>query len=93
MNETQSNERPVEEFRSRNMKVAIWENQTEQDGQTVIQHSVTFQKRYRDRQTGEWKDSGSLFPDDILRLNRLLVRAYDWIEVKQSGSGAGAAAA
>lgn len=81
---TQANDRPIREFRSRGLKVAVWENQTEQDGQTVVQHSLTTQKRYRDRQTGEWKDSSTLFPDDILRMARLLERAYDWIEMREA---------
>ena len=79
-----NNDRPAKEFRSRNLKVAIWERQTEQDGQTVVQHSLSTQKRYRDRQSGEWKDSGTLFPEDALRLARLLERAYDWIEVREA---------
>lgn len=81
---TQNNDRPVKEFRSRGLKVAIWENQTEQDGQRVVQHSMTFQKRYRDRQSGEWKDSGTLFAEDALVLAQLLEQAYRWIAVHEA---------
>ncbi|MFA7281373.1 MAG: hypothetical protein WC100_14915 [Sterolibacterium sp.] len=88
---TQQNDRPVKEFRSRNLKVAIWENQSEQDGQTVVQHSMTFQKRYRERQSGEWKDSGTLFADDALVLAQLLERAFAWIAIRESEPAAAAA--
>ncbi len=81
---TQNNDRPVKEFRSHNLKVAIWENRIEQDGQTLVNRSLTFQKRYKDRQSGEWRDSGSLFPEEALRLARLFERAYDWIEVRET---------
>lgn len=77
-------EHPAKELRSGKLKVAIWQNSTEQDGQTVLQYSVTWQKRYRDRQSGEWKNSQSLFPEETLMLAELLRFAYQWIAVKET---------
>ena len=74
-----STNRPVKEFRVRNLSLAIWQNQGNRDGRPVTLHSVTLNKRYRDPNTDEWKDSSSYFPDDLPRLRLLLDKAYEHI--------------
>ncbi len=71
---------PFKEFRARGLTVTIWQNEsTTRDGQPIMRHSVTLNKRYRDQQTGEWKDSNSFFPDDLPRLRLLIEKAYELI--------------
>lgn len=74
-----STNRPVKEFCVRNLSLAIWQNEGTRDGRPVTLHSVTVNKRYRDPDTNEWKDSNSFFPDDLPRLRLLLDKAYEHI--------------
>jgi len=76
--------RPVQEFRVRNLSLAIWQNEGTRDGRLVTLHSITLNKRYQDQQTGEWKDSSSFFPDDLPRLRLLLDKAYESILLKDT---------
>jgi len=72
--------RPIKEFRARNLSLAIWQNEgTTRDGRPIKLHSITLNKRYQDQQTREWKDSSSFFPDDLPRLRLLLDKAYEHI--------------
>lgn len=79
--------RPIKEFRVRNLSLAIWQNEGTRDGRPVTLHSITLNKRYRDQGTGEWKDSNSFFPDDLPRLRLLLDKAYEHILLRTDASG------
>lgn len=59
--------KPIHSLRARGMDVAIWE------GNTGPQ--FTFRKTYKDRDSGEWKESKILFRQDILALVTLLEEA------------------
>ena len=83
---TQSTNVPVKEFRAGNIKAAVWQNEVEQNGNKVVRHSITHQKRYRDKTTGEWKTSTSYFPDDIPKLRLVLQEAYAFIVLKEEPS-------
>jgi hypothetical protein len=74
--------RPVKELRVRNIRLSIWQHEGTRDGQAVMLHSVTLNKRYRDSSTGEWTDSGSFFPDDLPRLRLLLDKAYEFLMLR-----------
>ena len=78
--------RPIKEFRVRNLSLAIWQNEGTRDGRPVTLHSITLNKRYRDQETGEWKDSSSFFPDDLPRLRLLLDKAYEHILLREGSS-------
>ena len=72
-----------------NIKAAVWQNEVERDGSTVIRHSVTFQKRYCDKASGDWKTSTSYFPDDIPRIRLVLREAYAFIVLKEEPTDEG----
>ena len=78
--------RPVKEFRARNLSLAIWQNEGTRDGRPITLHSITLNKRYQDQDSGEWKDSSSFFPDDLPRLRLLLDKAYEYILLREPGS-------
>ncbi len=69
---------PVKKFRAGGVTATIWRNDVQQDGQTVVRHSVTVQKRYRDRD-GSWKDSSSFFVNDLPRLELVVRKAYEYL--------------
>ena len=76
--------RPIKEFRVRNLSLAIWQNGGTRDGRPITLHSITLNKRYQDQGTGEWKDSSSFFPDDLPRLRLLLDKAYEHILLRDT---------
>ena len=79
--------RPIKEFRVRNLSLAIWQNEgNARDGRPIKLHSITLNKRYQDQQTSEWKDSTSFFPDDLPRLRLLLDKAYEHILLREGDS-------
>ena len=78
-----TNQTPVKEYRSGALSVAIWRNETQENGKTIVKHSVKPQKRYRDDK-GNWVDSAYLFPTELLKMAVLLQKAYEFIEVKES---------
>src|SRR3984893_5871495 len=60
--------------------VAVWLNTIETaDGRRETRSITIAPRRYRDRQTGEWKDSGSFRPSDIPILLSLLMKAMDYV--------------
>ena len=75
---------PVKTYARKGLKVAIWENEHETDNGIVTRHSVSINKRYHDAKNGEWKDSNSFFPDDLLQLRELLRKADDFIAFSES---------
>lgn len=74
--------RPVKEFRMGSVRISLWENRVEQDGMAVARHSATLNKRYRDKE-GQWRDTTTLFADDLLRVAMLAQQAAVWMDVKE----------
>jgi hypothetical protein len=79
-----TSQRPVKEFRAGPVKVAIWQNEAEQDGRPVIRHSIRIGKRYFDRQQNAWQDSDYFFVNDLPRLRLLVEKAFEFIALKES---------
>ena len=61
--------------------VAVWLNTVEgDDGTTRKARSITLSpRRYRDRKTGDWKDSSSYYPGDIPALVFVLQKALEYV--------------
>jgi hypothetical protein len=60
--------------------VAIWINQVETDGGSREIRSITIApRRYRDRESGEWRDAPSFRPGDLPALIHALTKAQDYI--------------
>ena len=77
---------PVKKFRLRRVEAAIWAKPTE-DGFT--RYSISAQKSFRDKETGEWINSTSFFPEEAAILSVLIPQALAWIaEQQDNGSGA-----
>ena len=70
---TQESNRPVHSVRHRNIKAAIWKNQTERGPM----YNVTLTRSYRDGE--EWRDSTSFGFDDLMTLAKALFDAHTWI--------------
>lgn len=60
--------KPVQDFKNKGVSVAVWP--TKNGG-----YSYSIQKRYKDKQTGEWKETKSLFKEEAEALIELLQQA------------------
>ena len=75
---------PSKEFRAKGVRAAIWANEREEQGRLIVTHSVKIKNSYRDRQTGEWKDTDNYFADDLPALTLVAERAYEFIALKET---------
>lgn len=60
--------KPVQDFKHKGLSVAVWP--TKNGG-----YSYSISKRYKDKQTGEWRETKSLFKDEAEALIDLLKQA------------------
>lgn len=75
-----SGNKPVHEVRYRNVKAAIWLNQTAKG----TMHNVTVCRSYRDGET--WKNANSFGPADLLPLAKALNEAHSWIHEQMAAA-------
>lgn len=74
--------RPVHTVRLRNVRAAIWANDTE----VGVRHNTTVSRIYRDAKDGDqWKTSDSFGRDDLLLLAKVLDIAHTWISEHTQG--------
>ena len=78
---------PIKEFRVGGIKAAIWRNEVERDGRTVVQHTVKVQNWYRDKTTGEWKATDYFYPNDLPKLQLVVAKAFEFVSLRESEDG------
>lgn len=83
MSQTQP-QRPVKKFQAGAVGASIWQRTVKQDGREVQQFSVSIQKRYREKKSGNWQDSDSFFPNDLPRVEMVVRKAFEWITLNAS---------
>ena len=72
--QTEAPVKPAEKISIGLSSASIWENKDEQGN--VLRHSVTFDRRYRDKD-GNWKSSDSYGLQDLLAHIEVATRAKD----------------
>ena len=77
---------PVKKYQSGAINLAIWENKAQTANGERTFYSVTFDRRYKDNKTDEWKSTNSLRENDIPKLKMLLDKAYEYINLKDDVS-------
>lgn len=84
----ESNKRPPDEsYMAGCCEAAIWKEEKQEDGRTVVRHRIHVQKRYKDKE-GNWQSSGAyLFPEELGDLERVVRLAGDHTRVRRCGSG------
>ena len=81
---TQHTQSPIKEFRAASIKAAIWGEEREEEGRTVVRHTVRIQKRYLDKDSGEWRTTEYFFPNDLPRLCLVAEKAFEYIALSAS---------
>ena len=71
--------KPVHTVRHRNIKAAVWVNETEKGPM----YNVTLSRSYRDEQN-EWHDSQSFGYDDLMNVAALLYEAHAFISAERA---------
>ena len=81
---TQDKQSPIKEFRAASIKAVIWGEEREEEGRTVVRHTVRIQKRYLDKDSGEWRTTDCFFPNDLPRLCLVAEKAFEYIALSAS---------
>jgi len=79
MSDTAKGNKPWDEVRDGPLKITIWKN----EGEHGPRYSSIPNKRYKDKTTGEWKDTDSFNEDDLLPLALLAEEAYRRIRAQK----------
>jgi hypothetical protein len=67
--------RPVQTLRHRSIKATIWRNETDKGPM----FNVTITRSWRDKESGEWRDTHSLGYDDLMNVAALMYEAHAFI--------------
>jgi len=81
--------KPLKKFRAGQVSCALWENQAEVNGRTVMMLKATVERRYKDKE-GDWKSSNSFSRNEIPMAIYCLQKALEAIIEQQnvhSGNG------
>jgi hypothetical protein len=79
---TQQASKPIKEFRAGNVRAAVWRNELEQGGRTVVRHSVRVEKRFRNEK-GEWQTTPYYFPEELPRLQLVAAKALEFVALRE----------
>ena len=79
-------QQPVAKFRAGQVASALWENDIQVRGGTVKILKATVQRRYKDKDSGEWKSSTSFSRNEIPLAIYCLQKAFEKIIDAQSES-------
>ena len=75
--------RPIKAFHAGTIRASIWRNEVEQDGRTVVRHSIRIDKDYFDAQRREWQRSECLFVNDLPRVRLVAEKAFEFITLRE----------
>lgn len=67
--------RPIHTLRHRSIKASIWRNLTARGPY----YNVTISRGYRDKESGEWRDTQSIGYDDLMNVAALMYGAHSYI--------------
>jgi len=77
---------PMAKFRAGQVSAALWQNDIQVRGQTIKVLKATVQRRYKDKESGEWKYSMSFSRNEIPLAIYCLQKAFEKIIEANNGS-------
>lgn len=80
----QQPQQPIKEYRAGKVKAAIWKDEHEEQGRTVVRHNVKIQKRYRDQQTGDYKSTEYYYGAELADLILVAQQAFEFVRLRES---------
>lgn len=73
--------KPEQKFQAGGISASVWKNENIVNGEPRTMHSVTLQKRYKDK-SGEWKTSTSFNDRDLPNAVVVLTKAYEHLKLR-----------
>jgi len=83
MTMTQNDSKPIKTFRIGSISAAIFRNETEKKGETLVRHSAQIQKQFR-KEDGSWHQTQTFFPEDLPKLQLVTAKSFEYICLKES---------
>ena len=79
---------PEKKFKAGAITATIWKNKgTSPTGEPTEYYTVSFERTYKDKQTGEWKKTNSLRQTDLPKAILVLSKAYETLALKENNEG------
>ena len=73
---------PEKKFSTGGLNATVWQNQGKnKEGLDVSYRTVTFQRRYKDK-NGEWQSTSTLRINDLPKASLILEKAYEYLVMK-----------
>ena len=72
---TEPKQKPTRKYRSGLVSAAVWENTIQTDDGPKTVENITFQRSYKDAETGQWKNTDSYTPASLGNLLAVVLQA------------------
>lgn len=72
---------PEKKFKAGAVEATIWANEFEKDGKKSFYKSITFGRNFKDKNTGQWKQTSSLRTNDLPKAVLVLQKAYEYLSL------------
>ncbi len=80
---------PEKKFSAGAVRATIWKNTgSKKTGEAIEYRTVSFERVYKDKQSGEWKSTNSLRLNDLPKAVVVLNKAYEHLMLKSVEPGA-----
>ena len=83
---TQKTKTPFKKIKAGKISIALWRDETETEGHTIIQYTVEIQKRFGDKQADQWKTVEYLYPADLPNLIICAQAAIEFIRPTETNN-------
>ena len=80
---------PIAKFKAGSVQAAIWQNEVPVNGKMVPILKASVQRRYKDKNSGEWKSSASFSRNEIPLAIFCLKKAFEKILGEDNGGANG----
>jgi len=77
-------QKPRRRFQSGPVSSALWENTIQTDSGPKTVQSITFQRSYKDTETGQWKNTDSFTPASLGNLLAAVILAIISCDVEET---------
>lgn len=82
---------PVKKFSTGAITATVWNNESlTPENQVVEFRTVSFDRRYKDKQTGLWKSTSTLRIGDLPKAALVLRKAYEYLTLRADADVVGA---
>ena len=80
--ENKNNQPPAKIFRSGPIKFSVWLNTITRDGKEVKSYAFKISRVFRDKNSGDWKNTNRFFIDDLPRVAMLATRIWSELGIQ-----------